>query len=232
MSWRDFWNADTPIYVNERHKALHYGLVARDIAALIPSRDARVLDYGCGEALAAGRVAAACGQLYLCDGAPLVRERLNARFRGEPKVIVLSPEEMDVVADGSLDLIVVNSLLQYLSVEDLGELLSLWRRKLKPAGQLVLADVIPPTIRAIDDAAALLAFAWKGGFLLAALQGLARTAVSDYRKLRAELGLTHYSESEMLEILRGRGFSAERRSANLGHNPRRMTFVARPLGGD
>ncbi len=34
MSWRDFWNADTPIYVNERHKALHYGLVARDIVGL------------------------------------------------------------------------------------------------------------------------------------------------------------------------------------------------------
>ncbi|NNM72956.1 class I SAM-dependent methyltransferase [Enterovirga aerilata] len=232
MSWRDFWNADTPIYVNERHKVLHYGLVARDIVALIPSRDAAVLDYGCGEALSAGRVAAACGQLYLCDGAPFVRERLQARFRGDPKVIVLAPEETDAIADGSLDLIVVNSLLQYLSVEEFGELLGLWRRKLKGAGRLVLADVIPPDIRAVDDAAALLSFAWKGGFLVAALRGLARTAVSDYRKLRAELGLTQYSESEMLEILRGRGFAGERKAANLGHNPKRMTFVARPAGAD
>ena len=228
MSWRDFWNADTPIYVNERHKALHYGLVARDIVELIPSRDAIVLDYGCGEALSAGRVAAACSRLYLCDGAPLVRERLNARFRGDPKVVVLAPEDMGAVADGTLDLIVVNSLLQYLSVEEFGELLSLWRAKLKGTGQLVLADVIPPDIRAVDDAAALLSFGWKGGFLLAALKGLAHTAVSDYRKLRAELGLTHYAEGEMLEILRGRGFTATRRSANLGHNPKRMTFVARP----
>ncbi|MDB5559296.1 MAG: SAM-dependent methyltransferase [Enterovirga sp.] len=232
MSWRDFWNADTPIYVNERHKTLHYGLIARDIVALIPSRDAKVLDYGCGEALSAARVAGACGQLYLCDGAPLVRERLQARFRGDPKVVVLSPEESDRIADGSLDLIVVNSLLQYLSVEEFGELLTLWRGKLKSTGQLVLADVIPPDTRALDDAAALLSFAWKGGFLVAALKGLVRTAVSDYRKLRAELGLTHYSQSEMVEILRGRGFEAERRPANLGHNPKRMTFVARPLGAD
>jgi SAM-dependent methyltransferase len=232
MSWRDFWNTDTPIYVNERHKALHYGLVARDIVGLIPSRDAAVLDYACGEALSAGRVAASCGRLYLCDGAPLVRERLHARFRGDPKVIVLSPEEMETVADGSLDLVVVNSLLQYLSVEEFGELLSLWRRKLKTSGQLVVADVIPPDIRAVDDAAALLSFAWKGGFLVGALKGLARTAVSDYRTLRAELGLTHYSESEMLEILRGRGFAAERRPDNLGHNPKRMTFLARPIGDD
>jgi SAM-dependent methyltransferase len=232
MSWRDFWNADTPIYVNERHKGLHYGLIARDIVGLIPSKEAAVLDYGCGEALSAGRVAAASGRLYLCDGAPLVRERLGARFRGDPKVVVLSPEEMETVADGSVDLIVVNSLLQYLSVEEFGELLGLWRRKLKTSGQLFVADVIPPDTRAVDDAAALLAFAWKGGFLIAALQGLARTAVSEYRKLRAELGLTHYSASEMLEILRGRGFAAERRLANLGHNPKRMTFVARPVGQD
>ena len=229
MSWRDFWNADTPIYVNERHKALHYGLIARDIVELIPSRDAVVLDYGCGEALSAGRVAAACGRLYLCDGAPLVRDRLNARFRGDPKVVVLAPEDMGAIADGTVDLIVVNSLLQYLSVEEFGELLSLWHAKLKDTGQLVLADVIPPDIRAVDDAGALLSFGWKGGFLLAALKGLARTAVSDYRKLRAELGLTHYAETEMLEILRGRGFTAARRSANLGHNPKRMTFVARPV---
>jgi SAM-dependent methyltransferase len=232
MSWRDFWNADTPIYVNERHKALHYGLIARDIVGLIPSRGAALLDYGCGEALSAGRVAAACAQLYLCDGAPLVRQRLQARFRGDPKVVVLSPEEMESVPDEGLDVIVVNSLLQYLSVEEFGELLSLWRRKLKPAGQLVLADVIPPDTRAADDAAALLAFAWKGGFLAAALKGLARTALSEYRKLRAELGLTHYSQSEMLEILRGRGFSGARRDTNLGHNPKRMTFVARPRGDD
>ena len=232
MTWREFWNADTPIYVNERHKALHYGLVARDIVGLIPSRDAAVMDYGCGEALSAGRVAASCGRLYLCDGAPLVRERLSARFRGDPKVVVLSPEEMAAVTDRSLDLIVVNSLLQYLSVEELGELLSLWRCKLKGSGQLVLADVIPPDIRAVDDAASLLAFAWKGGFLVAALKGLARTAVSDYRKLRAELGLTNYAEGEMIEILRGRGFTAERRPANLGHNTKRMTFVARPAEAD
>lgn len=232
MSWRDFWNADTPIYVNERHKALHYGLVAREIAGLIPSREAAVMDYGCGEALSAGRVAASCGRLYLCDGAPLVRERLAARFRGDPKVVVLSPEELDAVEDGSIDLIVVNSLLQYLSVEELGDLLGLWRRKLTGAGRLVLADVIPPDTGATEDAAALLSFAWKGGFLVGALAGLARTAVSDYRRLRAELGLTHYAADEMVDILRGRGFTAERRPANLGHNQARMTFVARPTETD
>jgi SAM-dependent methyltransferase len=228
MKWRDYWNADTPIYVNERHKALHYQLVARDIAALVPGPDAVVLDHGSGEALSAGRVAAACAKLYLCDGAPLVRERLAARFRNEPKIGILAPDEVADLPDHSLDLVVVNSLLQYLSIEELGDLLALWRVKLKPEGQLVLADVIPHDSAAIDDARALLGFAWQAGFLGAALVGLARTAVSDYRKLRAELGLAQYDEAEMVEILSDRGFEAQRRPENIGHNPKRMTFLARP----
>ena len=50
---------------------------ANDIIGLIPSPDAAVLDYGCGEALFADKIAAKCAQLTLSDAAPLVRERLK-----------------------------------------------------------------------------------------------------------------------------------------------------------
>ena len=226
MSWREYWNADTPIYVSERHKALHYAGIARDIIGYVPAPDAAVLDYGCGEALAADRVAARCGRLYLCDGAPLVRDRLRARFGSVPAIEVLSPEEAGALPGHGLDLVVVNSLLQYLAPEEFGELLGFWRSRLKDGGRLVLADVIPHETGPLDDVAALLRFAWTGGFLKAALLGLARTAVSDYRQLRQELGLTHYGEAEMLALLRDRGFTAERAARNMGHNPKRMTFVA------
>ena len=227
MNWRDFWNQDTPIYVSDRHKTLHYQIVARDVAALLPSPDAVVLDHGCGEALSAGRVAARCAKLYLCDAAPLVRERLKARFGDNPKIVVLAPDEVEDLAEGSLDLVVANSLVQYLSFEEFRELLRLWRAKLKPGGRLVVADVIPHEAGAAADVKALLGFAWKGGFLGSALVGLARTAFSQYRTMRNEIGLSRYGEAEMIEILRAEGFSAERRLQNIGHNPVRMTFVAR-----
>jgi ubiquinone/menaquinone biosynthesis C-methylase UbiE len=230
MTWRDYWNADTPIYVNERHKALHYRLVANDIAALIERPGAVVLDHACGEALSAQRVAAKCERLYLCDGAPLVRERLHERFGTDPRIAVLAPEEVDALADGSLDLVVVNSLVQYLSLEELRRLLRLWRAKLKPDGRLVVADVIPHDVSPVADAKALLSFAASGGFLKAALVGLVRTVLSDYRKVRDELGFAQYDEPEMLEILTEAGFSPERRPRNFGHNQARMTFLARPAG--
>lgn len=229
MSWRDFWNADTPIYASDRHKHLHYGLVARDIAAYVTDPGSVVLDHGSGEALSADRVAARCTTLYLCDGAPLVRERLRARFAAEPRIRVIAPEELESMPEQSLDLVVANSLLQYLSHEEFLHLLGTWRSRLKEGGRLVLADVIPPDVGPLDDVLALLRFAWSGGFLRAALLGLARTALSDYRRLRAELGLTHYAEAEMLALLAERGFAAGRAARNLGHNPKRMTFVARVL---
>ncbi|KAA2241054.1 class I SAM-dependent methyltransferase [Salinarimonas soli] len=227
-TWRDFWNQDTPIYANERHKTLHYRGVARDIAALIPSPDAVVLDHGCGEATDADRVAAACGKLFLCDAAPLVRDRLNERFREVPNIQVVSPEGVGDLPDASLDLVVSNSVVQYLSRAELDASLRLWRAKLKPAGHLVLADVIPPDVSPLTDAAALMRFAWQGGFVVAAGVGLVRTALSDYRTLRSRLGLSQYTESGMLGILERAGFTAERRPRNMGHNPARMTFAARP----
>jgi len=184
MNWRDYWNQDTPIYVSERHKLLHYWLIANDIVALVPSPDARVLDYACGEALAAHRVAARCGQLYLCDAAPVVLGRLRARFKNEMRITVLAPSEMDAIPERSLDLIVVNSLVQYLPLDEFRLLLETWRGKLGPEGKLVLADVLPPDVSPLTDAKALLTFAWAGGFVRSALVGLARTALSEYRKIR------------------------------------------------
>ena len=61
----------------------------------------------------------------------------------------------------------------------------------------------------------------------AALLGFVRTALSDYRKLRGELGFTTHEEAEMLALLSRHGFAAERSHPNFGHNQARMTFSAR-----
>jgi hypothetical protein len=55
-----------------------------------------------------------------------------------------------------------------------------------------------------------------------------RTLVSDYPSLRTKLGLTCYGEAAVIEKLAAAGFSATRLPANIGHNPARMTFLARP----
>jgi SAM-dependent methyltransferase len=228
--WLAFWNSPNRIYVNDRHRDVHYRDVALQIRALVPSATATVLDYGCGEATAADLVADAAGRLILSDGAPAVREKLSARFQGNPKITVLAPEEVAALPATSIDCIVMNSVAQYLEPSALDELLATFRRLLATNGRFVIGDVIPPHTSAATEVAALIALAWRNGFLAPALAGLVRTAFSDYRALRTRLGLAHYTEAEMLAKLARAGFTARRRHPNIEHNQQRMTFVARPVG--
>jgi hypothetical protein len=57
--WISFFDSDNPIYVNARHRAVHARLVGLSISQHISKRDMHILDYGCGEAFYAGRIAAA-----------------------------------------------------------------------------------------------------------------------------------------------------------------------------
>jgi SAM-dependent methyltransferase len=226
--WLAFWDKPQSIYVNARHKDVHYRLIAEELAALVPSQTAHVLDYGCGEALHADLVAAAAGELLLCDGAPSVRSTVGARFAGNSKIRALAPEDVERLPDHCVDFIVLHSVAQYLTAEQTQSLLRLFHRLLQPAGILLVSDVIPPRSTASTDAAALLRFGAANGFSLAAIGGLARTAFSDYRRLRARVGLTHYGEVAMTEKLTAAGFAVQRAATNVGHNQARMAFIARP----
>jgi len=226
-TWREFWDQPHSIYVNDRHKDVHYREIAEQIAAFVPRPDAQVLDYGSGDAIHSDIVAARAGKVYLSDAAASVRASLATRFAANPKIEVLAPDDVERLPGGSLDLIVANSLAQYLSAAELDGLLALWRRLLAPGGTLIIADVIPPHVGAASDGVALLRYAAANGFLIAALIGLTRTALSPYRKLRSALGIARYEETEFMGKLRAAGFSAERMARNMEHNPARMTFLAR-----
>jgi SAM-dependent methyltransferase len=226
--WRSFWDSAHSIYVNARHQDVHYREIADQIAAFVPGEGARVLDYGCGEAVHADRVAAVAAQVLLCDSAPSVRAAIAARFATEPRIQALAPEEVEQLPDSSLELIVANSMTQYLAPPELDRVLALWRRLLAPAGTLIVGDVIPPDASALTDVVALLRYAAANGFILNALWGLVRTAVSPYSRLRSRIGVTRYTQDAFLQKLAAAGFAAERLPRNLEHNAARMTFRARP----
>ena len=226
-TWREFWDSAHSIYVSDRHKDVHYRDVAEQLAAFVPRPDARVLDYGSGEAIHAGIVANRAREVLLCDAAASVRAAIAARFAGNPKIKVLAPEEVEHLPDRSLDLIFANSLVQYLTETELDRMLALWRRLLATGGVLIVADVIPPSVGPLSDGLALIRYAAANGFLGAALLGLTRTALSRYTRLRGELGIARYDEAAFLDKLRIAGFAAERLARNVEHNPARMTFHAR-----
>ncbi|MGL4727459.1 MAG: class I SAM-dependent methyltransferase [Bosea sp. (in: a-proteobacteria)] len=226
--WRAFFDGEHSIYVSERHKLLHARNIARGILAHLTAQSASVLDYGCGEALHGEALAAQCSQLWLCDTSPTLREQLAARFAAMPQVSTIAPEMIGLgLADDSLDMVVTISVLQYMTRDELRAALHTWREKLRPGGKLVIGDVIPPDVDMLTDTLALLRFGLEGGFLMAALAGLVRTALSDYRKIREKLGLTMYAQGEIEAIIMDAGLVDVRRADhNIGHNQARMTFTA------
>jgi len=226
--WIDYYDSTHTIYASKLHRELHFQLIARDIIGLIPSPNAVVLDYACGEALSAAKVAEACGKLYLAEPAPGVRGRLIARFAPNTKIRVRSLEDLRKMEEKSVDLVVMNSVAQYMTPAELDTAFTTLRRLLKPAGRLVVGDVLRPEVGMLRDIIALLRFAAQNGFLGDALIGLVSTALSGYRQLRSRVGLQRYSEDQMIAKLAADGFNASRAQFNIGHNPWRMTFVARP----
>src|SRR5580700_581140 len=218
--WIDYYDSTHTIYASRRHRDLHFQLIARDIIGYIASPDAVVLDYACGEALSAAKVADACGKLYLAEPAPGVRGRLIARFAPNTKIRVRSLEDLRKMDEKSIDLVIMNSVAQYMTPAELDDAFAVIRR-------LVLGDILRPEVGMVRDVIALLRFAAAHGFLKDALIGLVSTALSDYRQLRSRVGLQRYSEAETGAKLAASGFTASRAHVNIGHNPWRMTFIAR-----
>jgi SAM-dependent methyltransferase len=226
--WVAYYDSAHSIYVNAVHRDVHYTRLAEEVARYVPSPAAAVLDYGCGEALYADRIAAVCAQLTLADAAPNVRTHLIERFEKTPNIAVVSPDKIAAMPVGSFDLVVFHSVSQYLSPDELNRIAAQFHRLLKPEGVFLIGDVVPPNVPAISDAWALLRFGAGNGFFLAALTGLVRTVFSDYWQLRTKLGLTRYSEEDMTARLRMLGFTTTRAPRNIGHLRSRMTFLARP----
>ena len=143
---------------------MHYRLIAQQIAALVRRREARVLDYGSGEALmpisSPRRPPKSCSAKPPRACAPPLRRALPATR----KSACVAPEEIARLPEHALDLIVLHSVAQYLTPAETDALFALFRRLLKPGGMFVVSDIIPPNVAAATDALALLRFAAANGF--------------------------------------------------------------------
>jgi SAM-dependent methyltransferase len=222
--WIDWYDSDHTIYVNARHRDVHFRRIATDILEFVPNPNATVLDYGCGEALHAELIAVRSAKLLLAEPAAGVRARLAVRYADNAKIAVRSLEDLASSPKHAIDLVVMHSVAQYMTPTELGSALERIRELMKPQGLLVLGDIIAPQTPAAVDALSLLGFGWDNGFFIAAFTGLVRTFLSDYWRLRSTIGLTRYDAKAIETLLLEHGFSGQRTARNIGHNQARATY--------
>jgi SAM-dependent methyltransferase len=227
-SWLDFWNAPNAIYVSRRHQNVHYAKVLSGIGRFMPAGGAAVvLDWGCGDALAANDLAQTCRTLLLYDRADSTRRRLLSNYADSPKIRVLDDAELGAVPAASVDLIIVNSVVQYLDRGQFADALRLFHRLLKSDGKLLLGDIIAPETPLLGHVITLLRFAWQNGFFVAAIIGLAQNFISPYRKLRRDAGYACYTQTQLLGLLEDNGFVGERLASNIAVSQLRSSYLAR-----
>jgi ubiquinone/menaquinone biosynthesis C-methylase UbiE len=229
QSWLSYWDAPNKSYVNERHKRAHYDVLFDGVRRFVPTAPGSVvLDWGCGDALAAERIADLCGgTVLLYDPANSTRERLRRLHGTHPRIRVLDDAAMSSVAPDTVDLVVVNSVIQYLQEQQLAGALTLFHRVLRPGGALLLGDVIAPGTPTLRHVTTFLKFASTRGFLLPAAIGLASTYVSPYRRLQRDVGLAAYAPDQMIAMLRRHAFVADQLPRNIAVSPHRSAYVAR-----
>lgn len=226
--WAAFWSGEHAIYVNERHAHVHYRQLAEDITRLLASRSRpKVLDWGCGDALNAPAIAAVCSELLLYDAVTAVQRRLQQRYLSHPHIRVLDRPAWNALPPASLDVVIMNSVAQYLNRAELGNVMDTFRHVIRPDGEIIFADIIPPDAGLWRDIYALTGTGWQHGFFLAACLGLVRTFFSQYRRIRKQAGFSTYGEREFLQLLAEHGLVGERVARNVGFNQQRMTFRAR-----
>jgi ubiquinone/menaquinone biosynthesis C-methylase UbiE len=226
-SWSDYWNRPNGIFVSESHKRAHYERLFSNVLPFLPrGSGTAVLDWGCGEAFAAERMAAECESLYLYDPADVIRARLRARYKDHPHIIVMDGAELNRLPTECLDMVLINSVIQYISRAELTAALVDLRRLLKPRGRLLIGDVIAPNTPLWRHVAVFLTFAYRAGFMAPAIIGLVRTFFPSYNALKRDHGLSQYSESELLGILELCKFDGRRLPRNVAVSPIRSSYIA------
>lgn len=165
--WSDgFWDDDDPwIFEDE---ARDY--VARLRAALPLTRDARVLDFGCGFGFVPRLLAPHVGTVAIWDASPAMRRRAAATLADVDRVTLLDLEA-EAAPSARFEWILVNSVIQYLSIDELAAWLRRWRALLAPGGRIVVSDVWPPDSGVVREIAAVLAFAVRRGIVTKTIVG-------------------------------------------------------------
>jgi SAM-dependent methyltransferase len=204
------------------------------IAEVAVHRDQRVLDFGCGFGSAVALLAPLVAEVWWWDPSPSMRSATlrktrhleNARPYDLSALPPLEPRKGSGPSGGAFDLILVNSVVQYMPPAEMWRWIERFRELLALRGQIVLSDLIPPDHSTLADLLDLLRFGARQGSLPAVLTA-ALGDVRAYRRTRRAAPLERVGVSDLIRRASDLGLEATALPRNLTHLRKRWTAVLR-----
>jgi SAM-dependent methyltransferase len=186
---------------------------------------AHVLDFGCGFGHVGELLAPRVGELFLWDASANMRRRarLNVADRQNIRFLDLS-DPKSLRNEMQFELILVNSVVQYMTLEEFSAWLLRWRNMLARAGRIVISDLIPPNYPALWDVEDLLRFSARRGFLMRAVWQ-ALNEIWRYWGVRRVRPLSRFGRGELNRQATRAGLTVNYLPTNLTHFKKRLTAV-------
>ncbi|MCY7342801.1 MAG: class I SAM-dependent methyltransferase [Pseudonocardia sp.] len=224
-TWSAYWEGmgHRHIFVVEARD--HVARLRREVA---PRPTDRVLDFGCGFGHVVELLAPSVAGVGFWDAAAGMRRATAERTASLGTVGPVDlggpvPES----ALGSFDLVLANSVVQYMTADELAGWMPRWRSLLVPEGRIVLSDIPVPGASAAVEILGMLRFAARHGFLLRAVRDGVREA-RRYSRSRGSADLRRWRPEDLVRSAAAHGLHAQVLPANLTHRSGRFSVVLTP----
>ena len=217
--WHRFWSESR----NSKHLAVeakHF--VINMVAALSVDGNEHVLDFGSGFGYVAEALAEHVGEVRMWDSAPAVLEAASSRVSADNVTTIDLSDPYSV--DLRFDLVVANSVIQYMVTDELLRWLQIWRRLLKPDGTVVISDVPSVDSSLSRETLAWLVFSARNRVLFPSF----RFALANwwrYRAAHSASPLLSVDDARMKQLASEAGLRARRLPVNLAYQTSRSSFL-------
>ncbi len=181
-----------------------------------------VLDFGAGFGNVSFFIRNKAQKIYLYDKSEYMLEVLKVNFQNSKNMHIISSVN-DI--DEKVDIILVNSVLQYMSIDELKKALLELQRICKPDTKIVFSDIIPHNYSKITDFLVQLKLSLKFRFFRKLMIYAVSNSVFSPSLSLSSNYLTKYDEDELIEILSEFNFASEKMESNFTFSKKRYTLV-------
>jgi len=227
MSWPDYWEKNTG------DNGLFHGIAAdyyRNFQNRFSTNSrARILDFGCGPGYLALMLGGTAAKVYAFDQSKGMRDSATARTRSMANVTVVDHLNEETVEP--LDYVVANSVLQYMTMDEVRETLNNLRNLLRSEGEIILSDVLGEPLDAKKEVFDLLLRALLRGYFIAQFWRFFSLFFSNYSRVSKTTSLTVFKPQALAELAKSCGFEFELLDQNLVGSRQRYSASLRPTGG-